>query len=88
MAYEIRFLVEAEREIEKLDKNTVSRIFRKLSWLAENADDIRGEGLRAALAGHSKIREGDYRIIYKLSPDEKLIIVRTVGHRSEVYKRR
>ena len=44
------------------------------------------KGLRKNLSGFAKLREGDYRIIYQVSREEKIVFVRFIGHRSEVYK--
>lgn len=57
--YQIRFLKDAVRDLEKLDKATARRIMRKLDWLKENAETIRPKGLRKNLAGLAKMREGD-----------------------------
>ena len=44
------------------------------------------KNLRRNLADFAKPREGDYRIIYKVSHEEKIVFVRFIGHRSEIYK--
>jgi mRNA interferase RelE/StbE len=84
--YQIRFVKDAVRDLEKLDKSTARRIVRKLDWLKENAETIQPKGLRKNLAGLAKILEGDYRIIYEMIHSEKIIIIHFIGHRSEVYK--
>ncbi|CAN5295709.1 hypothetical protein BH20ACI1_BH20ACI1_05050 [soil metagenome] len=85
--YEIRLYEEAGRNLGRLDKTIARRILRKLNWLAENAETIEPKGLRENLSGFAKLREGDYRIIYQVSHQEKTVFVRFIGHRSEVYKR-
>ncbi len=85
--YSILFLDEAIRDINKLDRSVAKRIGRKLHWLAENAESAEPIWLRGDLAGLAKLREGNYRIIYELREDEK-ILIHFIGHRSEVYKRR
>lgn len=42
--------------------------------------------LRSELAGFAEFREGDYRIIYEIIHAEEIIIIRFIGHRSEIYK--
>jgi len=42
--------------------------------------------LRKNLSGFAKLREGDYRIIYQILNEEKIVFIRFIGHRSEVYK--
>ncbi len=84
--YQVRFVKDAVRDLEKLDKATAHRITRKINWLAENAEIIQPKGLRSYLAGLAKIREGDYRIIYEIIHFEETIVIHFVGHRREVYK--
>ena len=84
--YEIRLQEEASRNLERLDKTIVRRILPKLNWLAENAEMIEPKGLIRNLSGLAKLREGDYRIVYQISHEEEIIVVRFIGHRSEVYK--
>jgi mRNA interferase RelE/StbE len=84
--YEIRLYEEASRSLERLDKAIARRILRKLNRLAENAEIIEPKGLRKNLTGFAKLREGDYRIIYQISREEKTIFVRFIWHRREIYK--
>ena len=88
MKFQLRFLDEAKNSLKKLDKSVTIRILRKLTWLAEHADSVAEEGLHADLTGYSKLREGEYRIIYKILREEGMIVVRFIGHRREVYKQR
>ncbi|NOT48421.1 MAG: type II toxin-antitoxin system RelE/ParE family toxin [Acidobacteria bacterium] len=73
-------------EISRLDKRTAKQVMAKISWLAENANQISPLGLRGNLAGFSKLRIGDYRLIYELNHDDNLVNVHFFGHRSEIYK--
>lgn len=57
--YRVRFIKDAVRDLEKLDKAVVRRVLRKINWLAENAETLTPEGLRGSLAPLAKIREGD-----------------------------
>jgi len=84
--YQIRFIKDAVRDLEKLSKTAARRIVKKINWLAENAEIIQPQGLRSNLAGLAKIREGDYRIVYELIRAEKVLVVHFIGHRSEIYK--
>ncbi len=85
--YQVRFIKDAVRDLEKLDNAIARRVAKKINWLAENAEIIEPEGLRANLLGLSKLRQGDYRIIYEIIYSEKIVVIHFIGHRSEVYKR-
>ena len=62
---------------------------RKLSWLGNNAAGMvhrRLVGMPEDLAGLCKSRLGDYRILYWVYHEKKLIRIYRVAHRSEVYR--
>jgi mRNA interferase RelE/StbE len=86
--YCIRILQKATRELERLDKPIARRIAERITWLAANLDDIRPEPFKGNLAGLYKLRIGDYRVVYEILYDEKMIVIHQVGHRSEIYRRR
>jgi len=85
--YSIRLLKGAVEELARLDRATGRRMMERLHWLAANAAAIRPEPLKGGLRGLYKLREGDYRIIYELLPQQRLILVHCIGHRREVYRR-
>ncbi|MBI5788819.1 MAG: type II toxin-antitoxin system RelE/ParE family toxin [Candidatus Schekmanbacteria bacterium] len=86
--YTIRILKPAIRELEKLDKPIGHRIVQRIKWLAENSDKTKPEALKGDLAGLYKIREGNYRIIYEIIQKERIIIIHSIGHRREVYRKK
>jgi len=86
--YQVRLLNEATQNLESLDKSIARRVLRKILWLVENIEKIDPKGLRADLSGLAKLREGDYRIIYQILPDEQIILIHFIGHRRDVYKAR
>ncbi len=86
--YRLRTIQTATHELERLDKPVARRIAERINWLAANLDDIRPEPYKGDLAGLYKFRIGDYRVIYEILHDEKIIVIHQVGHQSEVYRRR
>lgn len=84
--YRLKFAEPAQRMLRQLDRSVSVRILRKLNWLAENAEAAKAEGLRGNMAGYAKLREGDYRIVYEIRHDDRVLLVHLLGHRSEIYK--
>lgn len=84
--FKVQFVDDAVDDIRRLDKSIARRVIRKIDWLAENAETIQLIGLRGDLSGFAKLREGDYRIIYELLYQDKIVVIHFIGHRSEVYK--
>ncbi len=84
--YKVEFRPRAAREFESLDAEIAARVLKKVRWLAENLDSIKSESLSGPFSNLFKLRIGDYRVIYQADREKKLLIVRLLGHRREIYK--
>jgi len=83
--YTITFTSSARKELEVLDAAIVNRIFPKIEALAK---EPRPKGCRK-LQGEKflwRIRIGDYRVVYAVYDDERLVDIIAIRHRSGVYK--
>lgn len=69
--------------LRKFDGQTQVKILRELQVLKGNP--FCGKRLLGRLSGLFSFRVGEYRAIYGLSGNK--VIIRTVGHRREVYER-
>ena len=83
--YEIVFARSARREIEDLEARTVERVMRKVEGLAA---DPGPSGCRKLVGRNNlwRIRVGDYRVIYAVDDDRRLVDVNAVRHRSKAYE--
>ncbi len=84
--YQVEFLPQALKDLERLDQAVARRVLRKLRWLAENFDSAKLESLSGTLAGLLKLRVGDYRVIYQANRQRKWLTIHLVGHRREIYE--
>jgi mRNA interferase RelE/StbE len=84
MAYEVKLLPAARRALRKLPNAVQDRIQPVIDTLA---DDPRPHGV-SKLTGSDlyRVRSGDYRIVYEIHDTVLVVVVVTVGHRSEVYR--
>jgi mRNA interferase RelE/StbE len=83
--YEIIFARSARKELQALSTDIAERILGKIDLLALNP---RPSGCKK-LRGHSslwRIRVGEYRIIYTIYDDKRIIDISIVRHRSEAYR--
>ncbi len=80
------FTSQAEENLAKLDKQIAQRILKKIRWLAENLETLTPEPLTGQFQGVYKLLVGDYRVLYTLEDEQKLIVIRLIKHRREVYK--
>jgi mRNA interferase RelE/StbE len=86
--YRVRILEGATRQLAGLDKPIGRRIAERINWLAANLDSLRPEALTGDLAGFYKFRVGDYRIVYEILHDEKVVVIHEIAHRREIYRQR
>lgn len=74
----------AARDLEKLDRQIVRRILRKLDWFSKNSARVVPEPLAGEFKGAYKLGVGDWRVIYTAKGDT--ITIQCIGHRGEIYK--
>jgi mRNA interferase RelE/StbE len=86
LGWKIVFTKDAENNFLELDGKIRVRIRRKLEWLEGNFDQISPLPLENTWNGFFKLRIGDYRVIYKILWNERILMVACIGHRSEVYE--
>lgn len=44
-----------------------------------------GKPLRYSLKGHRRLRVGDYRIVYRIDYENKIVIIIAIKHRKDIY---
>jgi mRNA interferase RelE/StbE len=85
-AYSLRIKTSAGRELERVaSKRDRGRIVSRIGALA---GDPRPPGCEK-LAGASnawRVRQGDYRILFTIDDEIRLVEVFKIGHRREVYR--
>ena len=85
--YEIRYLKEViSKHIPALSSS--AKILIKYAIEERlTADPISfGKPLRYSMKGHRRLRVSDYRIVYRIEPEKKAVIIVAIKHRKDVYK--
>ena len=80
----------AERQLRKLDRQVQKRI---LDWLDDRIEGCKnprhfGEPLKGDKAGFWRYRIGDYRVLCDIQDKHVVVLVLTIGHRRQVYRKR
>ncbi|NOZ59951.1 MAG: type II toxin-antitoxin system RelE/ParE family toxin [Euryarchaeota archaeon] len=83
--YEIRWKTSAVRELKKIDPQYIPKIIGAVEALAENPFPPQHRKLRGSERNY-RIRVGDYRIIYQVDIDARLITIYYVRHRRKAYR--
>jgi mRNA interferase RelE/StbE len=83
--YRVALKTSAEKEFFRLPESISARIFPKIKALGT---DPRPNGCKKLSGGRDewRIRVGDYRAIYTIDEEEKVVRVARIAHRREVYQ--
>jgi mRNA interferase RelE/StbE len=84
VSYQVRITPLAERQLAALDKTPYQIIKSKIASLADNPRPPGCRKLRDRPGW--RVRAGDYRILYEIEDDVKVIAILEVGHRREIYR--
>ena len=83
--YKVAYLDSVEADLKRIDKSTVKKILTRIEiYLAKDPKGL-GKPLKGEFQGYWRYRWGDYRVIYKISEREILILVLRISNRKDVY---
>ena len=84
-SYRILLKPSVERDLRSLPKATVNRLIVRIERLA--VEPLPRQSVKLTGAEHLyRIRVGDYRIIYAVDHQTRLVTVHYVRHRKEAYR--
>lgn len=83
--YEVRFAPAAKRELKKLDRTAQRKIVKKLGELEKNPRPSGVEKLSQD-PRFWRVKAGDYRVVYTIEDNSKIVVVVVVRHRKEAYR--
>ena len=85
MAFHIEWKKSTRKDLRKLPAGTVDRIVEAVETLAENPFPHGVEKLSGSEHAY-RIRLGDYRVVYEVVVESKLVEIQRVRHRKDVYR--
>ena len=82
--FEVFLLLVAAKELEKLPKRVKNQIREVLKTLNKpfNVSSRKMKGEEDTY----RIRSGDYRILYKIYSEERIVVIIKIAHRKQAYK--
>jgi mRNA interferase RelE/StbE len=86
MDYRIEWAAPALRELRKLDKPVARRILVAVTKLGSEPRPAGSRSLTGYPTGTTRIRVGDYRVVYVIDDDVVVVTVIRVAHRREAYR--
>ena len=85
VSYEVRMTHSAEKDLENLSKSAVPVLWQRIKTLADEPRPRQAKKLKGAEKAY-RLRVRDYRIVYTVDDEQKLVIVTAIRHRKEVYR--
>ncbi|MFM7219742.1 MAG: type II toxin-antitoxin system RelE family toxin [Nodosilinea sp.] len=84
--YSLSIKPSAAKEIQSIsDKATLTRLIEKVKSLATQPRPLGSEKLAGRLNLY-RVRHGNYRVIYSVDDESRVVDVVKVGHRRDVYR--
>lgn len=84
-SYSVLLKPSVEKDLRALPKSAVKRVWTKLEALAGEplpAQSIKLSGAEALY----RVRVGDYRVVYSVDHQSKLVLIHYVRHRKDAYR--
>ena len=84
MSYQIEFSFRAVKDLKRLEKNVTENIISALERIS-----IRPYDFVRKLIGtnYYRLKVGEYRVIIDIQNEKLMILVITLGHRKNIYKK-
>jgi mRNA-degrading endonuclease RelE of RelBE toxin-antitoxin system len=85
--YQIRYLEEVIRKHIPSLSFSAKALIQKAIEERLMVDPIGfGKPLRYSLKGHRRLRVSDYRVVYRIEPEIKTVIIVAIKHRKDIYE--
>ena len=84
-SFEIRWRISTRKDLRKLPHQEVARIVEAVARLSEEPFPHGSQKL-AGSDNVYRIRIGDYRVVYEVLREAKIVEVQRVRHRKDVYR--
>ena len=87
-AFAIAWTAAARRALSRLPEKAATAVIEFLYGSLADGPHRVGGPLKLGLEGLRSARRGDYRVIYRIDDDQRLVTVIAIEHRSDIYRPR
>ncbi len=84
--YQILFKRQVEKDLRKIDRRYIKPILNEIEELKKSPRPINSRKITSTEMTH-RLRVGDYRVIYQVDDNNKVITIFYVRHRKDAYKK-
>ena len=85
MEYTVIISESALKQLEKIPKTDGRRIVKSIDSLSKNPRPAGVKKLKGQSEDLYRVRVGDYRVVYVIDDGVKIVDVRKIGHRKDIY---
>lgn len=85
LMYTVKFKPSALKELNELSNRDVKKIIEKIAKLENEPRPVNCKKLAGSNENLYRIRIGVYRVIYNIDDGIKIVNIRDVGHRKDIY---
>jgi mRNA interferase RelE/StbE len=85
LKYTIRITSKAKKDFKKLDPKIQKHIQTSILSLQTNRTPQQFKPLVGHKIAQYRLRMGDYRVLYDVYNEDKVVLVLRIGHRKEIY---
>ncbi|MBN1369598.1 MAG: type II toxin-antitoxin system RelE/ParE family toxin [Dehalococcoidaceae bacterium] len=82
--YTVELRRRAQKSLDNLPEHDFIAVIEVIKHLADSPRPKGVEKIKSA--GLWRIRQGDYRIVYSIDDDTKMVVILRIGHRQEIYR--
>lgn len=86
--WRLEIAASAERSLSRLPESAAAAIVEFMLGPLLDAPSRVGKALQRELSDYWSARRGAYRVVYRLDPDDEVVTVVRIEHRSDVYRSR
>ena len=85
-SYNLKVKRSAEKELRALPKADLKKVVKRIRGLSSNPYPPDHQKLSGQ--PQYRVRQGDYRILYRIDDHQRMIEIVKIGHRREVYRKK
>jgi len=85
-SYEIHWKHTAEKDLRGIDRQYIPRIFEAIKSFSDDPFPPQHRKLHGSESSY-RVRIGDYRVIYQVDSEKKLVVIYHVRHRRDAYRK-
>jgi mRNA interferase RelE/StbE len=84
--YQVRLTSGAEKDFRKLDAKIKARIIKSILSLKVNHFPQQFKPLMGREIAQFRLRIGDWRVLYDVYDEDKVVLILKIGHRKDIYR--